>query len=310
MSRRPSTWQREIYLGFVLDREVRARDGRGLLGRRHGDRGDRARAARDASSGSRSSPAVGMQAFQAREIAFGARPRARARSASGRRRILGCYRAFRDLDATMVEINPLVVTEEGDVAGARRQDELRRQRAVPPPADRRAARQERRRTRARPTPPTAACPMSGSTATSAASSTAPASPWRRMDMIKLAGGEPANFLDIGGGASPERVAKAFRLVLWTRTSRRSWSTSSPASTAATGSPRAWSRRSEELGVNVPLVVRLAGTNVEEGRAILADQRPDDDRAPTRSPKPPQKAVAAARQRTSKQPEGGRRPWPS
>ena len=38
-----------------------------------------------------------------------------------------------------------------------------------------------------------------------------------MDMIKLAGGEPANFLDIGGGATPERVAKAFRLVTWTRT---------------------------------------------------------------------------------------------
>ena len=93
------------------------------------------------SSGSRSSPAVGMQAFQAREIAFGARPRAGADRSKRSTTILGCYRAFRELDATMVEINPLVVTEDRHIARARRQDDLRRQRAVPPAADRRAARQ-------------------------------------------------------------------------------------------------------------------------------------------------------------------------
>ena len=89
-----------------------------------------------------------------------------------------------------------------------------------------------------------------------------------MDMIKLAGGEPANFLDIGGGATPERVAKAFRLVMSDTMSRPSWSTFLPASTVATGSPKASFRRLEDTPVDVPLVVRLAGTNVEEGRKIL------------------------------------------
>jgi malate-CoA ligase subunit beta len=91
-----------------------------------------------------------------------------------------------------------------------------------------------------------------------------------MDMIKVAGGEPANFLDIGGGASPERVAKSFRAVLadkkvetilvniFAGINRCDW--------VAEGVIKAI----REVGVNVPLVVRLAGTNVEEGRRILAD----------------------------------------
>jgi malate-CoA ligase subunit beta len=90
-----------------------------------------------------------------------------------------------------------------------------------------------------------------------------------MDMIQHAGGEPANFLDIGGGASPERVTKAFRLVLsddsveailvniFAGINRCDW--------VAEGIVRAM----RELSVKVPVVVRLAGTNVEQGRAVLA-----------------------------------------
>jgi malate-CoA ligase subunit beta len=89
-----------------------------------------------------------------------------------------------------------------------------------------------------------------------------------MDMIKHAGGSPANFLDVGGGASPERVAMAFKLVLQDRKvaamlvnifagiNRCDW--------VAKGVVQAV----REVGVNVPLVVRLAGTNVEEGREII------------------------------------------
>ena len=89
-----------------------------------------------------------------------------------------------------------------------------------------------------------------------------------MDMIKHAGGEPANFLDIGGGASPERVAKAFNLVLsddnveailvniFAGINRCDW--------VAEGVVKAM----HDLEVNVPVVVRLSGTNVEEGRRIL------------------------------------------
>jgi succinyl-CoA synthetase beta subunit len=89
-----------------------------------------------------------------------------------------------------------------------------------------------------------------------------------MDMIKLAGGEPANFLDIGGGASPERVVRAFRTVLADRNvsvilvnifagiNRCDW--------VAEGVVQAY----REVGLTLPVVVRLAGTNVEEGKRIL------------------------------------------
>ena len=91
-----------------------------------------------------------------------------------------------------------------------------------------------------------------------------------MDMIKHAGGEPANFLDIGGGSSPERVLKAFRLVLsdtnveavlvniFAGINRCDW--------VAEGVVQAL----QQLDPKVPVVVRLSGTNVEEGRRILAE----------------------------------------
>jgi malate-CoA ligase subunit beta len=91
-----------------------------------------------------------------------------------------------------------------------------------------------------------------------------------LDMIKLAGGEPANFLDIGGGASPERVLKAFRAVLQDSTvkvvlvnifagiNRCDW--------VAKGIVEAFQR----MDVQLPVVVRLAGTHVEEGQRILQD----------------------------------------
>jgi malate-CoA ligase subunit beta len=89
-----------------------------------------------------------------------------------------------------------------------------------------------------------------------------------LDMIKLEGGEPANFLDIGGGASPERVAKSFKAVLkdkkvkalllnvFAGINRCDW--------VAKGVVDAIT----ELNIKLPVVVRLAGTNVEEGRRIL------------------------------------------
>ena len=91
-----------------------------------------------------------------------------------------------------------------------------------------------------------------------------------MDMIKHAGGEPANFLDIGGGASPDRVAKAFNLVLsddnidailvniFAGINRCDW--------VAEGVVQAM----ENLEIKVPVIVRLSGTNVEEGRKIIAE----------------------------------------
>ncbi len=95
-----------------------------------------------------------------------------------------------------------------------------------------------------------------------------------MDMIKLAGGEPANFLDIGGGATPERVARAFKLVtmdkgvkavlvnIFAGINRCDW--------VAQGVVKAV----EIEPLSVPLIVRLAGTHVEEGNRILAESGVD------------------------------------
>jgi malate-CoA ligase subunit beta len=114
-----------------------------------------------------------------------------------------------------------------------------------------------------------------------------------LDMIKLAGGEPANFLDIGGGASPERVAKSFKAVLkdkkvkalllnvFAGINRCDW--------VAKGVVDAIT----ELHIKMPVVVRLAGTNVEEGRRILNESGVNVITAETLA-EAAQKAVAAAK----------------
>lgn len=91
-----------------------------------------------------------------------------------------------------------------------------------------------------------------------------------MDIIKLAGGEPANFLDVGGGASQERVENAFRILL-----------ADPAVKAVLVNifggivrcdmvARGVVEAARNLGVKVPIVVRLEGTNVEEGQQVLRE----------------------------------------
>jgi malate-CoA ligase subunit beta len=114
-----------------------------------------------------------------------------------------------------------------------------------------------------------------------------------MDTIKYAGGEPANFLDVGGGASPERVAKAFKLVLsdghvkailvniFAGINRCDW--------VAEGVIKAV----RDIGIKVPLVVRLAGTNESEGRRIIAQSGLPIISAQTLA-EAAQKSVAAAR----------------
>ena len=89
-----------------------------------------------------------------------------------------------------------------------------------------------------------------------------------MDMIKLAGGEPANFLDVGGGATPEKIVKAFKLIsmdtkvkvilvnIFAGINRCDW--------VAEGIVQALSK----IEIKHPLVIRLAGTNVEKGNEIL------------------------------------------
>ena len=211
-------------------------------------------------------PAVGMQPFQAREIAFklGIDKSLISQAITA---LLGCYRAFRDLDATMVEINPLVVTADNhllaldakmgfdDNALFRRpniselrdksQEDLREMKA----ADRGLSYVG--------LDGNIGCIINGAGLAMAT-----------MDMIKHAGGEPANFLDIGGGASPDRVAKAINLVLEDKNVRailvNIFAGINRCDWVAEGIVQAVSK----IDLRLPFVVRLSGTNVEEGREIL------------------------------------------
>ena len=91
-----------------------------------------------------------------------------------------------------------------------------------------------------------------------------------MDMIQHAGGEPANFLDIGGGASPDRVSKAFKLVLSDERVEAVLVNILACINSCDWVAEGVVKAMTELDVKVPVVVRLAGTNVEEGRRILAE----------------------------------------
>ncbi|MDJ0611082.1 MAG: malate--CoA ligase subunit beta [Kiloniellales bacterium] len=256
---------REIYLGLVLDRKservmVVASSAGGM------EIEEIAHEKPETILRTSVEPAVGMQAFQAREIAFGLGLEA-AQIAQAVDILQGCYKAFRELDATMVEINPLVVTDEGrlialDAKMSFDDNALFRRPNISELRDK--SQEDKRETQASDRglnyiglDGKIGCIVNGAGLAMAT-----------MDMIKQAGGEPANFLDIGGGATPDRVAKAFRLVLsdenveavlvniFAGINRCDW--------VAEGIVQAV----EKIDLTVPLVVRLAGTNVEEGRKIL------------------------------------------
>ena len=212
--------------------------------------------------------AVGLREFQARELAFGLKlPPGLISQAI--KTFLGCYRAFRDLDATLVEINPLVMTKGGEllVLDAKMSFDDNALFRRPNISELRDKSQEDERETAASDRGLSyvgldgdiGCMINGAGLAMAT-----------MDMIQQVGGQPANFLDIGGGATPERVAKAFRLVLsddsvramlvniFAGINRCDW--------VAEGIVQAV----HKLGLSVPVVVRLAGTNVEEGRRILEE----------------------------------------
>ncbi|MEA3406445.1 MAG: succinate--CoA ligase subunit beta, partial [Pseudomonadota bacterium] len=91
-----------------------------------------------------------------------------------------------------------------------------------------------------------------------------------MDLIKLNGGEPANFLDVGGGATPERVAEAFKLILSSSEVKSILVNIFGGIVRCDLIAEGIIQAVQEVGLTIPVVVRLEGTNVELGRQILAD----------------------------------------
>jgi succinyl-CoA synthetase beta subunit len=211
-------------------------------------------------------PASGLSAFHARKLAFGLKLVGKQQAAFARF-LSGIYQAFQALDASLIEINPLVVTGAGDVIaldaklsfddnGLFRHPEVERLRdeAEQDPKELEAGKYDLSYVAL---DGNIGCMVNGAGLAMAT-----------MDIIKLYGGEPANFLDVGGSATKERVTAAFKIIL-----------SDPhvegilvnifggimrCDVIAEGVVAA----AREMVLNVPLVVRLEGTNVALGKEIM------------------------------------------
>ena len=213
-------------------------------------------------------PALGLQAFQARNLAFGLGLKG-DQLKGGVALILNLFRAYLDKDCSLAEINPLVVTRDGRVMALDaklnfddnalyRHKEIVALRDVneETPLDVEASKYGLNYIKL---DGSVGCMVNGAGLAMAT-----------MDIIKLAGGEPANFLDVGGGASPEQIENAFRIL-----------SSDPSVKAVFinvfGGILRCDRLAEgvitavkKLGLQMPVVVRMEGTNVELGKKMLAE----------------------------------------
>ncbi len=258
---------RELYLGIVLDRvaakpvlmvsseggveiEKVAAETPELIHKAHFD------------------PWVGLQSFQVRKLCAQLQltgPTVRA--ADGFMKAL--CRVFVDSDCSLAEVNPLVVTDQGDLialdakitlddnAMFRHSDlEQFRDLAEEEPSEVRAGNAGLSYVKLEGN---IGCLVNGA---GLAMST--------MDLIKLHGGEPANFLDVGGGADVDQVTEAFRILLGDPTVRAVLVNIFGGIARCSTIANAILEASKQVGFNVPLVVRLEGTEVEQGRQILAN----------------------------------------
>ncbi len=214
-------------------------------------------------------PTMGLLDFQARELAFriGLRDGKQARQFAQIASAL--YRVFVQSDASLVEINPLVIKADGsllaldskillDESGLFRHPELAalRDPSAEPEAERRAREAEITFIKL---DGNIGCMVNGAGLAMAT-----------MDVIKLSGGEPANFLDIGGGANKEKVKAALQIILSDPNVKAVLFNIFGGITRVDEVARGIIAALEEVPTNVPMVARLVGTNEEIGRALLAE----------------------------------------
>lgn len=212
--------------------------------------------------------AIGFHGFHGRKIAF-------FLGISGKlvnksiKLIKGLYDAFIDLDASLLEVNPLVLTQDQEIIALDAKmsfdnnalyrhpniEDLRDE-AEENPVELEAARQELNYIKL---DGSIGCMVNGAGLAMAT-----------MDVIKLYGSEPANFLDVGGGATKDRVITAFKIILSDKNVKgilvNIFGGIMHCDIIAEGIIAA----AKEMSINVPLVVRLEGTKVVEGKRILED----------------------------------------
>ncbi len=258
---------RELYLGITLDR---SRGLPAMMVSRFGGMEIEEVAARDASAIVREAidPALGMFPFQARKLAF-ALALAGDTFRKGTAFMQALFRAYADTDASLAEINPLLITRSGDVLALDakmtfddnalfRHPEIREMRDLneEDPLEVEASKFGLNYIKL---DGNVGCMVNGAGLAMAT-----------MDLVKLAGGEPANFLDVGGGANEEQVKNAFRIILSDKNVKailiNIFGGIMRCDIIANGVVAAV----KEMGLSTPVVVRLEGTNVDLGKKILRE----------------------------------------
>ena len=212
-------------------------------------------------------PAAGLQGYQCRQLAFGL-GLAGPQIAEFEKIARGLYALYLDKDASLVEVNPLIVTKEGNVLALDAKinidaNAVYRQQAVAAyrdptqedPMERQASEHDLNYVSLGGD---IACMVNGAGLAMAT-----------MDLIKLHGGEPANFLDVGGGATADRVTAAFRLILSNPNVRAVLVNIFGGIVRCDLIAEGIINAVKNVGVKVPVIVRLEGTNAEVARAALA-----------------------------------------
>jgi succinyl-CoA synthetase beta subunit len=213
-------------------------------------------------------PSVGLQPFQARKLAFalGLTGKQIAKATS---MMMALYKAFIATDASLLEINPLITTKEGDLLALDakmnfddnalyRHADVKdlRDSGEEDPLEVEASKYSLNYIRL---DGNIGCMVNGAGLAMAT-----------MDIIKLAGGMPANFLDVGGGANAEQIRNAFKILMSDKNVKavliNIFGGILRCDILAAGVIAAV----KELGVPVPIVIRMKGTNVEEGKRMLAE----------------------------------------
>ena len=258
---------RELYLGMLLDREISRLT---MMASTEGGMEIEEVATKTPEKILKVAvdPATGMLSYHARKLAFGLGLK-NDQVKSAVKFMLAMYKAFTELDCSIVEINPLVVTSAGDVialdAKVNFDDNAlyqhpniveMRDEDEEDPAELEAAKHELNYIKL---DGNIGCMVNGAGLAMAT-----------MDIIKLRGGDPANFLDVGGGATKERVTEAFKIILLDPNVEgilvNIFGGIMRCDVIAEGVVAA----AKEVSLGVPLVVRLEGTNVEKGKKTLAE----------------------------------------
>jgi succinyl-CoA synthetase beta subunit len=213
-------------------------------------------------------PDAGLQDYQARQLAFGLELEKQQMRQFGDL-IKKMYRLYQESDASLIEVNPLITTKAGDIVALDgkinidgsalfRQPKIAelRDKSQEDEAERKAAEHDLNYVSL---DGNIACMVNGAGLAMAT-----------MDLIKLHGGEPANFLDVGGGATAERVAAAFKLILTNDSVEAILVNIFGGIVRCDLIAEGIISAVKEVGVKVPVVVRLEGTNVDKGRELLAN----------------------------------------